>query len=86
MQSLADPTVDVAEHFRGEAILAIARRREFHIHLDAAGERVVTDDSIPVWMANAITIYGGDLIALMRAEFLGDWRRCSTVEDATGAV
>ena len=73
--NLCDPTPDeLAEYFAPESILMIVRRRGFDIRLNADGTCIEASDEIPVWLANAITIYGDDLIALMRDQFLGDWR------------
>lgn len=76
MPALADPTPDeLAEYFAPEAILAIARRQDFHLRLNADGSHIETDDLIPLWMANAIMLYQPALVDLMRANFLGEWQR-----------
>jgi hypothetical protein len=71
---ISEPTIDLSQDFAVESILAIARRRGFHIHLDDNRERIIFDDLIPVWLATAITIYESELVELMRAEFLGVWQ------------
>jgi len=72
---IGGPTIDeLADQFAPESLLQIIRRRGFPVRLSASGDGVDFDDDIPLWLANALAIYGSQILELMRAEFLGVWR------------
>jgi hypothetical protein len=70
------PTVDeLVEYFTAPCLLQLIRLHSFDVWLSDDGRRIEFDDSIPVWLANAIVIYGADILEHMQADFLGGWRR-----------
>ena len=69
-----EPTIEErVELFAPEYLLQIARRREFDIRLNSDGI-IVFSDEIPLWCADALSIYRDEILQLMEDEFLGSWR------------
>jgi hypothetical protein len=70
------PTVDeLVEYFTAPCLLQLIRLHSYDVWLSDNGQRIEYGDSIPVWLANAIALYGAEILEHMQADFLGTWRR-----------
>ena len=72
------PTVDeVLQHSTAPCLLQLIRLHGYDVWLSDDRQRIEYDDSIPVWLANAIAIYGAEIPDLPGRRELADLRLCT---------